>query len=52
MAGRGVTLRLELAAGGPKVDLLAAFRAEALKGAFIVPAALEMDGADQSLEIL
>jgi hypothetical protein len=48
----GVALHLELAAGGPEVDVLAAFGAEALKRAFIDPVALEVEEADQSLEIL
>jgi hypothetical protein len=52
MAGLGVALHLELAGGGPEVDVLAALGAEALKGAFIHPVALEVEAADQSLEIL
>jgi hypothetical protein len=52
VAGLGVALHLELAAGGPDVDGLAAVGAEALQRAFIHPVALEVEAADQSLEIL
>jgi hypothetical protein len=52
VAGLGVALHLELAAGGPEVDVLAAVGAEALQRAFIHPVALEVEAADQSLEIL
>jgi hypothetical protein len=52
MADLGVALHLELAAGGPEVDVLAAVGAEALQRAFIHPVALEMEEPDQSLEIL
>jgi len=52
VAGLGVALHLELAAGGPDVDGLAVVGADALQRAFIDPVALEMEQADQSLEIL
>jgi hypothetical protein len=46
-----VALHLELAAGGPDVDVLTALGAEALQGPFIDPMALEVEQGDQSLEI-
>ena len=42
---------MELAGGGPEVDVLAAVGAEGLQGAFIAPVALEMEKGDQSLEV-
>jgi hypothetical protein len=43
---------MELAAGGPEVDVLTAVGAEALQWTLIDPVALEVEEADQSLEIL
>jgi hypothetical protein len=51
VAGLGEDLHLQLAGGGPDVDVLAAVVAEGLQGGFIAPVALKMEKGDQSLLI-